>query len=127
MQLVNEPTHLHPTPTLLDLAITNMTGIHGPAVVLPDPVADHQPVLLSARFPRERPLPPTPATRRRWESVNWNALNLSLLNANWRPVYEEGGVTGKVAAFMAVWDTAVNDHCPLATVRRRRPACPLAA
>ena len=60
-QLVKQPTHIEPTPTLLDLIITNMTDVPAPVIVLPQPAADHLPVLLSAPVRRQRPPAPCPA------------------------------------------------------------------
>ena len=123
-QLVREPTDLHPIPTTLDLVMTNLTDSPRSVVVLPEPVADHQPVLLRAEVRRQRPPPPVPVTRRRWERVDWDAVCLGLLTADWGPLYSAQTVDEKVAAFMAVWDSVADEHCPLVTVRRRRQACP---
>ena len=123
-QLVTEPTHLHPTPTMLDLMITNLADSPRSAVVLPEPIADHQPVLLRAELRRQRPPPPPPVTRRRWERVDWDAMCLSFLLADWDPLYSAQTVDEKLAALMAVWDAVADEHCPMVTVRQRRPACP---
>ena len=58
-QLIDKPTHLHPIPTLLDLIVTNQTGLHDFVKILPEPVADHQPVLLCAPSQRQRRRPTT--------------------------------------------------------------------
>ena len=123
-QLVTQATHLHPTPTLLDLIITNIADLPAPAVVLPDPVADHQPVLLSAQIRRQRPPRRTPVTTRPWRRVNWDALCLSLLTADWDSLYDAVNIDDKLAAFMAIWNAAIDEHCPLITVTRRHPHCP---
>ena len=122
-QLINNPTHLHPTPTLLDLVVTNVTGLRDSARVLPEPVADHQPVLICAPVPRERRRPTT-TTLRPWRRVNWDALNLSLLLADWESLYTTDIIDDKLDAFMTVWNAAVDTHCPTTTVTSRRPDCP---
>ena len=63
-QLVDQPTHIHPTPTLLDLIITNLTDVPVASLVLPEAVADHQPILLQAQLSRRRPARPPPITSR---------------------------------------------------------------
>jgi len=122
-QLVDQPTHLHPTPTLLDLILTSETGLQYSVKVLPDPVADHQPVLLRAAAPRQRRRP-TVTTARPWGRVNWDALCLSLLLADWEPLHTAGTVDEKLDAFMKNWNAAVDTHCQPVTVTSRRPSCP---
>ena len=122
-QLVDQPTHMHPTPTLLDLIITNI-DIPTLATVLPDPVADHLPVILAVEVRRQRRPRPPPLTIRPWSRVNWDALCLHLLTADWAPFYEVDTVDEKLEVFMALWDAAINIYCPLTTISRRRPYCP---
>ena len=122
-QLVDQPTHLHPTPTLLDLILTSETGLQDSVEVLPDPIADHQPVLLRAPARRKRRRP-TVTTVRPWGRVDWDALCLSLLLADWEPLYTARGVDEKLDAFMNNWNAAVDTHCQPVTVRSRRPSCP---
>ena len=109
-QLVDKPTHIHPTPTLLDLILTNLNDRdHQSSVsVLPEPIADHQPVILSAPVRRQRRPRPAPVTTRPWRRVDWDALCLRLLTADWEPLYsaaafetsgyrrEAGGVHGRL-------------------------------
>ena len=125
-QLVKQATHTEPTPTLLDLIITNLVDSQSQAAVtvLPEPVADHLPVLLRAPVHRQRPPRPAPVAVRPWRRVDWDALCLELLTSDWTPLYDALDVDSKLTAFMTVWDAAVDRHCPLVTVRRRRPHCP---
>ena len=124
MQLVEEPTHIHPTPTLLDLILTNLTDLQSSARVLPEPVADHQPVTFSAPVGRQRRPRPAPVTTRPWGRMDWDAFCLRLLTADWERLYSTAAVDGKLAAFMGVWSAAVDELCPVVTVSRRRPDCP---
>ena len=78
-------TRKPPTPTLLDLVITNLTSSPTSVTVLSEPIADRQPVLLTAEVRRQRPPWPTPVTRRRWEHVDWDAICLSFLTSDWGP------------------------------------------
>ena len=123
-QLVDKPTHIHPTPTLLDLILTNLTDHHSSISVLPEPVADHQPVIFSAPVRRQRRPRPAPVTTRPWRRMNWDALCLRLLTADWEPLYSAAAIDGKLAAFMDVWNAAVDELCPVVTVSPRRPDCP---
>ena len=123
-QLVEQPTHIHPTPTLLDLIITNLTDVPVASLVLPEAVADHQPILFQAQLSRRRPARPPPVTSRAWSRVDWDALCLTLLMADWGQLHAAETVDEKLAAFIAVWSDAVDRHCPLITVMRRRPDCP---
>ena len=123
-QLVDQPTHLHPTPTLLDLAITNLTEVPVTSLVLPDAVADHQPILVKTQLGRRRRTRPPPVTSRSWSRVDWDALRLTLLMADWGQFQAAASVDDKLTAFMAVWSAAIDQHCPQTTVTRRRPDCP---
>ena len=108
-QLIDKPTHLHPIPTLLDLIVTNQTGLHDFVKILPEPVADHQPVLLCAPSQRQRRRPTT-YTVRPWERTDWDALCLNLLCANWDPLYTASTVNNKLTELMDIWNAAVNTH-----------------
>ena len=123
-QLVDMPTHIHPTPTLLDLVLTNATDQHTSIKVLSEAVADHQPVIFSAQICRQRLPRPSPITTRPWRRLNWDALRLRLLTADWESLYIAVGVDEKLTAFMNVWNSAIDELCPTITVSRRRPDCP---
>ena len=123
-QLVDKPTHILPTPTLLDLILTNFNGHQSSTRVLPEAVADHQPVIFSAPVRRQRHPRPYPVTTRPWKRIDWDALCLRLLTADWEPLYSSAAVDDKLAAFMGVWNEAVDELCPVVTVSRRRPDCP---
>ena len=56
--------------------------------------------------------------------VDWDALCLRLLTADWEPLYSSAAIDDKLAAFMDVWNAAVDELCPVVTVSRRRPDCP---
>ena len=122
-QLVDKPTHLHPTPTLLDLVLTNVTGLQSSVRVLPEPIADHQPVLINVPIRRNRRRP-TKVTARPWSHVDWDALCLSLLLMDWEPFYAADDINDKLALFMERWNAAVDAHCPVVTRTKRRPSCP---
>ena len=80
VQLVRQPTHLHPTPTALDHIITNIDP-PPPVRVLDAPIADHQPVLVEAPIGRLRARP-TEHTGRNWRAADWDAICLQLLLAD---------------------------------------------
>ena len=122
VQLVRQPTHLHPIPTALDHIITNIDP-PPPVKVLDAPIADHQPVLVEAPIGRLRARP-TEHTGRNWRAADWDAICLQLLLADWSALQATEDVDEMVNIFMANWNAALDQHCPVRTRRFRRPACP---
>ena len=92
--------------------------------ILSEPVADHLTVILSAPIRRQQRPRPAPAVVRPWRRAHWDAICLELLTSDWAPLYDAPDVDRKLTAFMAVWNAAMDKHCPLITVRARRPHCP---
>ena len=68
-QLVQEPTHLSPTPTILDHIITNQPDIQSSVTVLSEALGDHQPVTCSVTLPKIR-LKPEYRETRRWDRAD---------------------------------------------------------
>ena len=123
VQLITGPTHPCPTPTLLDLALTNVPSVIDNVSVLPDLLADHYPIIIrpSSSKPRQ---PTSTICSRPWHRVDWNAFSLDILNANWNFFYSATDVNDKLYHFMSVWSAVVETHCPMLTRRVRRPGCP---
>ena len=82
------------------------------------------PVIFSAQVCRQRRPRPAPITTRPWRRVDWDALCLRLLTADWEPLYSAADMDEKLAAFMDVWNAAIDELCPAITVSRRRADCP---
>ena len=123
-QLVRSPTHLEPTPTLLDHVITNISSDRCDVYVSPDAIADHQTVIVRTSFQKCR-------TRldkfsiRPWKNVNWDAVCLDLLDVDWDLVRKQETIDEKVTVFIDLWWRVLDLHCPLKTIRpRRRRPCP---
>ena len=123
VQLVTEPTHPHPVPSLLDLAITSASAENVEVSVLPHLVADHYPIIIKPAAPRLR-RPSVTIHSRPWHRVDWNAFSLDILNANWACFYSATDVNYKVSCFMRVWDAVAGEHCPVKSRTVRRPDCP---
>ena len=122
-QLVKTPTHLHPSASLIDHIITTVPRLENNVTVLPVPIADHLTTILCAPIKRLRSRPQS-FRARCWNKVNWNALCLHLLLADWAPFHQAVNIDCKLKVFMQIWSTAVDQHCPLKTVRQRRARCP---
>ena len=67
---------------------------------------------------------PAPFTARLWRKVNWDAVCLDLLRADWSAVYDSVSIDDKVSAFLAIWWGVLDVHCPVKRVTPRRPRCP---
>ena len=101
-QLVSAPTHLEPTPTLLDHVISNITNDHCSVNVLPDAIADHQTVVVSTSFRKCRNRVEKFKIRP-WKNVNWDAVCFDLLDIDWDLVRQQGTIDEKVAVFIDLW------------------------
>ena len=97
-QLISDPTHPHPVPSLLDLAITNVSSLDVQVSVLPHLVADHLPIVVRPPALRVRRAPITICSRP-WDSVDWEAFSADILNADWGPFYAATDVNDKLAIF----------------------------
>ena len=122
-QLISEPTHPHPVPSLLDLAVTNVPSADIQVSVLPHIVADHLPIVVRPPAPRMR-RPPTVISSRPWDRVDWDAFSADILNADWEPFFASDDVNDKLAIFMRIWDAVAEVHSPVTRMTLRRPACP---
>ena len=122
-QLVTEPTHPQPVPSLLDLAITSASVGNVEVSVLPHVVADYCPIIIRSTAPRPRH-PPSAIRSRPWHRVDWNAFSLDILNADWNCFYSATDVNTKVSCFMRVWDAVTEAYCPVVCKVVRRPHCP---
>ena len=120
-QLVDQPTHLLPTPTALDHIITNIPSSR--AEVLSTPVGDHQPIVVSAPIGRLRKLPAERAARS-WGRADWDAICLDLLLADWTDFYTSNDINSMVDIFTKMWWSVLDRHCPARTRRSRRRGCP---
>ena len=121
-QLISTPTHFDP-PSILDHIITNLSSQKCSVTVPPVPIADHLTILVSVPFSRRKSERKSFKIRP-WRKVNWDALCLYLLQAEWEPMYRAEGIDGKLEKFMHVWLSAIDVHCPIKTVTPRRPHCP---
>ena len=120
-QLVTQPTR---DDSLIDHVITNVTELAPTAAeVLPESIADHRTIIVRPPFRRERHRP-KPFTTRLWRRVNWDALCLDLLCADWEALYDATNMDDKLDAFLSVWWSVADVHCPVTTVVPRRPRCP---
>ena len=123
VQLVTEPTHLEPTRSLIDHIITDVPDLTAAVVAPPDLIADHLTVIVRApiRRPSRRP---APFTARPWRKVNLDAVCLDFLQTDWSAIYGSVTVDEKVSAFLDVWWSVFDVHCPLKRVTPRHPRCP---
>ena len=122
-QLVREPTHLRPTPTILDHIITNQADIQPLVRVLPEAIGDHQPVTCAINLPKIR-LKPEYRETRRWDRADWSAICLDLLLADWEPMHHAVGTDSKLKEFMVIWDAIMDRHCPMTRTRTAQLGCP---
>ena len=122
-QLISEPTHPHPVPSLLDLAVTNVPSADIHVSVLPDIVADHLPIVVRPPASHVR-RPPTTICSRPWNRVDWDAFSADILNADWGLFYAADDVNSKLAIFMRIWDATADVHAPVKRMTLRRPTCP---
>ena len=79
--------------------------------------------MTTARLPRVR-RPARWRILRNWRRVDWNAVCLELLLADWSQVDGATDVNSCVEQFMAVWNAIVDRHCPPRRARVSRPSCP---
>ena len=86
-------------------------------------MADHLTVAVRVPFRRESRRP-APFTARCWRKVNWDAVCLDFLQADWSAVYSAADLDDKVSEFMRQWWSVIDVHCPLRKVTPRRPRCP---
>ena len=122
-QLVDRPTHLQPTPTILDHVVTNQPDTRASVAVLSEAIGDHQPVTCSAALPKVRRKPEYRETRR-WDRADWSAICLDFLLADWEPVFGAIDVDTKLDEFMLVWDAVIDRHCPKVRTRSAPLGCP---
>ena len=122
-QLVNRPTHLHPSPAALDHVITDQPDRAASTEVLSDAISDHQPVIVSARLGRVR-VPAQWRVARRWNRADWDAICLSFLEADWSGVDGATDANECLRQFMAVWDSVIDRFCPTKRVRESQSRCP---
>ena len=121
-QLISSPTRFNP-PSILDHIITSLPISECSVTIPPEPIADHMTIL--ARVPLRRHKSPRKSFQiRPWRKVNWDALCLHLLQADWQPLYRAEGIESKLEEFMKVWLSAIDIYCPTKTVTPRRPHCP---
>ena len=123
LQLVKTPTHLEPSHSLIDHIITNVPDLDATVLQPPDVIADHLTVIVRAPF-RRLSRRPAPFSARSWRKVNWDAVCLDFLCADWSTVYSTVGIEEKIGEFSRVWWRVMDVHCPLRTVTPRRPRCP---
>ena len=123
VQLIQQPTHLMPTPTALDHIICSPSDPAISAEVLNTTVSDHQTIIVNVPAGRSRKRP-TERLSRNWRTADWSAICLDLLTADWEPMQAGGDVNDMVANFMENWTATIDRHCPLRTRRVRRPDCP---
>ncbi|KAF0287361.1 hypothetical protein FJT64_014208 [Amphibalanus amphitrite] len=123
VQLVNQPTHLHPVPTALDHVLTDQRDPVPEVEVLPVAISDHQPVIVTARLGRVR-RPPEWRTARPWRRCDWDAVCLEFLGADWSAVDGATDVNVCVREFMTIWNSVFDRLCPARRVRVSRPDCP---
>ena len=103
-QLITEPTHPHPVPSLLDLAITNVSSPDTRVSVLPHLIADHFPIAVRPSAPRLR-RPPVTISSRAWHRVDWQVFSTDILHADWGPFYVAADVNEKLAIFIRIWNS----------------------
>ena len=111
-------------PSLIDHVITNVTDLEPTVVeVLTEFTADHRTIVVRPPFQRQR-CRPKPFKTGLWRKVNWDAICLDLVKADWTSLYEAANVDEKLDAFMSVWWSIADCHCPIVTIVHRRPYCP---
>ena len=120
-QLIKQPTHLFPTPTALDHAVTNVPSAR--ASVLSTPIGDHQPITVSVPIGRLRK-PANERTSRNWGRADWDAICLDLLMSDWTAFETSEDINSMVESFMAIWWSVLDQHCPTRARRSRRRGCP---
>ena len=122
VQLVQKPTHLHPSPTYLDHVITNIDPAPTTTVLDTD-ISDHQPVIVEALIGRLRRRATYRVTRS-WRTADWDAICLDFLLADWDSLHNSTNVNQMVNEFMKIWNEVINRHCPIRKRRIRHPDCP---
>ena len=123
-QLISSPTHLYPTPTALDHAITNLTTVDVTTRVLQEDISDHLPIMVQTSIPKTRPIKKERVIRP-WHRTDWNSLCLDIMLADWTELEVADDVNNMVAIFMEIWDDLINKHCPERVVKTGgSPRCP---
>ena len=122
-QLVRAPTRiaavtrggqLHTTSTLIDLAFTPEPDSVTDVTVEEHDISDHKCVLLSLRVPRPRGNRRT-VTIRSTRNLNEDAIKLDFLMTDWSPVYVADCINSKWTAWLQIWNSVVDVHCPYVT------------
>ncbi|KAF0302271.1 hypothetical protein FJT64_025623 [Amphibalanus amphitrite] len=125
IQLIQDPTHPG-EPSLIDHVVTNMTSItHRAAAVVQTHVSDHDLIIVNAPLPRPKRKPRELMTRST-RDVNYDHLCLDLLQSNWSRLYDSDAtsIDDLFTTFLEIWNAAVDQHCPLKSVKLRHPDRP---
>ena len=122
-QLIREPTHPSPTPTLLDHLITYTPNLTGNVNVISCDISDHDLITAQIKGIRVRRRP-TEITVRTTRQLCPDALRLDLLMDDWTPVHDSTCPTDKLDKFLTVWNRSIDKHMPLKRIRVRHPPCP---
>ncbi|KAF0295662.1 General transcription factor 3C polypeptide 6 [Amphibalanus amphitrite] len=114
VQLIRDPTHPGVTPSLIDHVLTNQAAAGHEPTVVKTHVSDHDLVTVKTRLARQKNKPRWIVTRS-MRQVNYDQLCLDLLQADWSPLYREEStsIDDVYDAFLTIWNTAVDKHCPL--------------
>ena len=100
--------------TLIDLAFTPEPDSVTDVTVEEHGISDHKCVLLSLRVPRPRGNRKT-VTIRSTRNLNEDAIKLDFLMTDWSPVYAADCINSKWTAWLQIWNSVVNVHCPYVT------------
>ena len=123
-QLITEPTHPSPTPSLIDHLITNRPDLTAGARVTSYDISDHDLITAFISDVKKRHAPRTIIVRST-RHVDQNALCLNLLQADWSNFEGADSITDKWNSFLAVWDPD-NQHAHAYEDRQaEEPAAPL--
>ena len=123
-QLISSPTRTtETTSTLIDHIFTSRPDlVHDPRVIKCN-ISDHDLVAASIDVKRVRRQAET-ITIRPTRGVNYDALCLDLLQADWSQVNQAETVIEKWNAWYEVWQPQIDKHMPLRTIRIRHPPSP---
>ncbi|KAF0308249.1 Glycine receptor subunit alpha-3 [Amphibalanus amphitrite] len=123
-QLIDRPTRTTTsTSTLIDHILTSRPELTSNARVVNCNFSDHDLIAVDVLARRERSRPHT-ITARSTRNVDYNALNLELLMADWDSVYSAAPTSKKWDAWLQVWQPIIDRHMPLRTVRLKHPPSP---